>query len=97
MPDLLADVAQKLRLLNGTFFSGSITGTTTDAGFFTFAHGAPFSPSKVFVQMAGAAVGPNVLLPLEYSLNATTVTISFYALLGSAAVVDISFNYRVEL
>ena len=93
MPAQLSDVATQLKQLRGSLFWGGYSGNTDSLGFFTFAHGAPFVPGAVLCFPNGAAASPNLAFPFTYATTATTVTLSFFAVAGSAAALAVAGSF----
>ena len=93
--DLLRDLATQVK--QGRAIVGSESGATDANGFFTFAHGLTEPPSKVLVFPTGAAASPDLAIPFLYAVDGLNVTLSFFALAGSAASLAVAFSYVLQV
>lgn len=89
--NLTDDIATQLKQSRATI--GTFSGTTDSNGFFVFAHGLTAAPSKVFIFPNGSAFSPNLAVPFLYAVDGLNVTLSYAAIVGSAASLAIAGSY----
>lgn len=81
--DLLRDIATQFKQGRGK--SGTFSGTTDGNGFLSFPHGMTQMPSQAFAFTNNGASAPNLAIPFLYAIDGLNITLSFFALTGSAA------------